>query len=130
MTTKIEEKSGMSTMRVISTNFKKTMLSEAFEEYHIKNKICNLSSATIKNYREGYERFAKVIGSDMLCEDVTVKIVDLFTAKLIDEGLKAASVNHCLRSIRSFLYWCMAEGYIHHFHSQQRKDRFSYQKSI
>ncbi|MGI6687992.1 MAG: tyrosine-type recombinase/integrase [Christensenellales bacterium] len=105
----------MSTMRVISTNFKKTMLSEAFEEYHIKNKICNLSSATIKNYREGYERFAKVIGSDMLCEDVTVKIVDLFTAKLIDEGLKAASVNHYLRSIRSFLYWCMAEGYIQQF---------------
>jgi site-specific recombinase XerD len=70
------------------------------------------------------------LSDPILCEDVTVKTVDLFTAKLIDEGLKAASVNHCLRSIRSFLYWCMAEGYIHHFHSQQRKDRFSYQKSI
>ena len=42
-------------------------------------------------------------------------MVEQFTIGLMDEGLKAASINHYLRCIRSFLYWCMGEGYVKQF---------------
>ena len=65
-----------------------------FEKYQVKNKVRNLSVATIKGYQEAFDRFTDIIGNDISCENVNVKLVDQFTVRVMDEGKKPpASTN-------------------------------------
>lgn len=105
----------MNKKRVITSAVRIPVLSYVFEEYQMKNKVRNLSAATFKGYHEAFERFSNAIGKEVNCENVNVNMVEQFTIGLMDEGLKAASINHYLRCIRSFLYWCMGEGYVKQF---------------
>ena len=111
----VEGSREMNKKRIITNTVRIPVLSYVFEEYQMKNKVRNLSAATIKGYQEAFERFINIIGNDIKCENVNAKLVDQFTVRVMDEGIKAASINHYLRCIRSFLYWCMGEGYVKQF---------------
>lgn len=101
--------------RVIVNAAKKPELSFAFDEFQTKNKVRNLSIATIKGYQDTFNRFSKIIGHDFPCDFVNAKTIDNFVETIMNDGIKAASINHYLRAIRCFLYWCMDEGYIQRF---------------
>lgn len=47
----------MNKKRVITNAVRIPVLSYVFEEYQMKNKVRNLSVATIKGYQEAFDRF-------------------------------------------------------------------------
>lgn len=85
------------------------MLFEAFEDFIIEKTAHNLSEATLNNYRQSFTYFCKFGGYDDKTSTEAVNQTAIFqlinTMKL--NGVKPTSVNHYLRDIRSFLYWCM-----------------------
>jgi len=101
--------------RVVVNAAKRPELSFVFDEFQTKNKVRNLSIATIRDYQDTFSRFSRVIGYDVSCDSVNAKTVDNFVVTILDNGIKAASINHYLRAIRCFLYWCMEEGYVQKF---------------
>lgn len=71
----------------------------------------NLSPATVRNYRKTMELFFKFQEYD---DEIDVGIItkqDVYkwmnTLKL--DGNKPTSINHYLRDLRAFLYWCMED---------------------
>ena len=69
-------------------------MSYAFEEFQMRNKVKNLSIASIKGYRETFDRFAATSANDLKCDDIGQKTIDTFVSVLMDDGIKASSINH------------------------------------
>ena len=111
--------------RVIKNRSGNSSLENLFDEYQVKNKVRNLSASTIKGYQEGYDRFTGVVGHDLTADGVSSTTVDRFTLALMEEGLRTASINHYLRCVRSFLYWCMDEEFIGRFKIRMLKEQES-----
>lgn len=101
------------TKRVIkkSTGYDLIPLTQAFEEYAIEKEARNLAEKTIRNYKETLDKFMLVHGFDD--ETTTDEITQSHIYKWINtmklEGIKPSSINHYLRDIRAFFYWCMEE---------------------
>ena len=86
-----------------------TMLDEAFDEFIYQKRASGKSEATIKNYVQSmgfYKRFNN-FGEETTTEDLTPKSVYSWITSLQEEGTKHTTINHYLRDVRSFLYWCM-----------------------
>lgn len=114
---------------VITNAARRPKLSFVFDEYQVRNRVRNLSPATLKGYQETYNRFSAFFGQDIECHTVSIKVVEVFIAKLMDDGIKSASINHYLRSIRSFLYWCMSEEYVQQFKIRLVKEQETIKKT-
>lgn len=101
----------MGTKRVIrkSVGFDLIPLNEAFEEFIAEKGARNLSAATLRNYRESYEAFAKF--NELTDDDTTDIITQSHFFKWMNSmklnGIKPTSINHYLRDCRAFFYWCM-----------------------
>lgn len=112
--------------RVITQTARSQLLVNAFHEFQTKNRLRNLSPATISGYNDGFKKFVGIIGSNnLLCDTINDKVVDNFIVELLDSGLRAASINHYLRSVCAFLYWCMKQGYILRFPINMIKEQES-----
>ncbi len=109
--------------RIVSSAAKKPMLSFVFSEFQVKNRVRNLSPATIKGYQDSFNRLSSFIGHDAACDSINVKVVENFIAKLMDDGIKPSSINHYLRNTRSLLYWCMEEDYVQRFKIRLLKEQ-------
>lgn len=92
-------------------------LVDAFEEFEIEKEVHNVAPSTLRNYRQSYYYFKEFNGFD---ED-TVKVNDIkptdfheWIYAMETDGVSGNSINHYLRDIRAFLYWCMdsERGYI------------------
>ena len=70
--------------RIINNGIKPT-LSFAYEEFKTKNKLLNLSPATIQSYQATMNRFMGYLKEDMSCDMFTSKTLDGFTARLMKE---------------------------------------------
>lgn len=85
------------------------ILFEVFEEFLTEKRANNLSAATIRNYQQSFEFFSKSAGYTEATKAEDVEIGDIYkwinSLKL--DGVKPASINHYLRDVRTFLYWCM-----------------------
>ncbi len=86
-------------------------LEQAFAEYQMEKEARNLSPKTIKNYQETYGIFMAFneFDSDTAANEVTQKHIFHWIGTLKQEGVKPSSINHYLRDMRAFLYWCMDE---------------------
>ena len=89
-------------------------LLETFESFYLEKEAGGLAPKTLKNYRQSFEFFTKFCG---FTEETTVPEVEqtmifkwINTMKL--EGVKPTSINHYLRDLRAFLYWCMEMEYL------------------
>lgn len=89
-------------------------IQEAFQEFISQREAKNLSQATIRNYTQSYEYFMDFHGFDDESLLTEVKASHFFqwmnTLKL--DGVRHTSINHYLRDVRAFFYWCMEVGYI------------------
>lgn len=65
----------------------------------------------------GYGDIAKLLSTLQLCESdyvsvISEQMVNRFIIELRNANLSTGSINHYLRSIRTFLYWCMKHEYL------------------
>ena len=100
-----------------STGSDETFLVEAFEEFIMEKEVVkNLSKATTENYKTTFRIFMEFCDYDEETTTNEVKLADIYkwigTMNL--EGYKPTTINHYLRDVRAFLYWCMDadRGYI------------------
>ena len=86
-------------------------ITQAFEEYMMEKAARNLSPATMKNYEDTFRLFMEFNEFDR--ESTTDEISQQHIFKWINtlklDGVKPSSINHYLRDVRAFLYWCMNE---------------------
>lgn len=83
-------------------------LLEAFEEFIEEKEAQNKSAKTIHNYRQTFEAFCKYNGYD---RDTSINCITrkgfLEWVNDMAEDKRPVTVNHYLRDVRVFLYWCM-----------------------
>lgn len=84
-------------------------LNEAFEDFIAEKEALNLSNSTIKNYEVTFYTFSKFFGwdDDTTTEEITQQHIYKWIGTVKKDGLSINSINHFLRDIRSFFYWCM-----------------------
>lgn len=103
-------------------------LQEAFNDFLDEKRSLNKSEATLKSYEGTFERFysylkykeeqalsfenseekpTSLFTGGTYAENMNEQIIFMFSKHLLNEEVKATSVNHYLRELRSFFYWCM-----------------------
>ena len=93
-------------------------LEDCFTEYYDEKQALNKSPATLTSYEEAIKVwFRYLAGSErsLMAKDVDVGYVLAFSHHKLNEGMKSTTLNHYLRVVRAFLYWCMEKGYIPSF---------------
>lgn len=91
-------------------------LHEAFEDYMQEKEAHSLSQPTLKNYRQSFDYLCQYNHFDekTFADEVDQKAVFVLINCMKQKDVKPSSINHYLRDIRTFLYWCMdsTRGYI------------------
>lgn len=97
----------------------KWQIGEAFEEFIAEKEGTNKSPSTIRNYRQSYQFFIEFLELE---PTDTLDVIEpgmfyKWSGNLALEGVKITSINHYIRDVRAFLYWCMEEPreYMKHF---------------
>ena len=94
-----------------NANYGVMYLGEAFEEFITEKQANNLSSATLRNYQQSFDMFCEFfeLDSDTPLNDITVNYFYKWINTMKLNGVKPTSINHYLRDLRTFFYWCMDE---------------------
>lgn len=84
-------------------------LGAAIEEFTIEKEAHNKSPKTIKNYLQSLEYFISFHGfsADTPLDAITPSHFYKWTNSLKLDGVKPTSINHYVRDVRVFFYWCM-----------------------
>ena len=83
---------------------------EAFETYIDEKKSLNKSPATIKSLDGSFHLWSDYVwrkGMSTNLEDIDASYFYSFSTHCLNEEMRPTSINHYLRDIRAFLYWCM-----------------------
>lgn len=67
------------------------------------------------NYSHTFEQLLDFVGEDATGKDIFEKTIIDFVDELRKRDIRPASINHYLRGIRAFLYWCMDSDYVQSF---------------
>ena len=70
-------------------------------------KYSGTAEATLNGYRYDITRFLKFLSDEQLA--VNEAGFKRYVIRLTDSGMTANSVNHYIRSVKVFLYWCMEQ---------------------
>ena len=101
----------MATKRVVkrSADADKVTLFEAFEDFIQEKNAQSLSASTLRNYRQSFEFLCQNSGYNdkTLTEEVDQKAIFSFINNMKLKNVQPSSINHYLRDVRTFLYWCM-----------------------
>lgn len=97
---------------IANATLKSADISVYFTEFQEANVRRNLSPATIVSYRGTFERFYTFLGDKTRGDEIDEDTVGRFIDQLTLDGIKASSINHYLRELRAFLYWCMGHDYV------------------
>jgi integrase/recombinase XerD len=88
-------------------------LDNAFQQYILEKEIGQgLSEATINMYKHTYDKFVAFVGENKVCNSIVIENIYEWIKELQKGGCKNISVNHWVRCLRTFLYWCMEKNYI------------------
>lgn len=107
--------------RVIKRNESADLLTfyEAFEGFITEKEANNLAPTSLINYRTTFGAFCKFFEftEETLAEEIEQKHIFKWIGTMKQMGLSTSSINHYVRDIRAFLYWCMNKdrGYIERF---------------
>ena len=87
------------------------LLYEALEEFLDEKAAIGTSQKTIDNYRQSLAYFIdfEFDEDDMLIGDIQKIYVQQWVASMMKAKKRATTINHYLRDLRAFLYWCMHE---------------------
>lgn len=105
--------------RIMSMGMKEETktLDNVFKEFYQIKKIQQMADKTLYDYKYAYELFSDFVGGNMLCSDISQKVIYDFIEHLQKKNpdIRATSINSYLRGIRAFLYFCMEQDYIKSF---------------
>lgn len=90
-------------------------LEDCFTEYYDEKMALNKSKSTLSGYEEAIKlwfRYLQKNNLSMTARDVNVSYILSFSHHQLNEGMKSTTLNHYLRVIRAFLYWCMERQYV------------------
>ena len=94
--------------RVSVKNF--VSIEDAVNEFLLEKESLNTAEKTIHNYKQSINYFVEA----MFCGDYTTHIdeiskqtVEQWKVNQLDEEKRPSTINHYLRDLRVFLYWCM-----------------------
>lgn len=90
-------------------------IEDALEEYIEEKKSLNKSYATIRGIDFSIKKWITFLSEkafSMDCKDINEGYVRSFQVDSLDDGMKPVTLNHYLRDIRGFVYWCIERGYI------------------
>ena len=124
------------TKRLITSSNKQLdkTIAVAFDEFIKEKEYQNKSKSTIRNYKQSYNFFVEYhnLGEDYPVKKITKEMVYQFIGSKKKEDVREASINHYLRDLRVFLYWCMEDSrkYIEPFKLQQIVSQEAYPKVI
>lgn len=99
-------------------NQKQITIRTAFTEFLSEKKSLGLSPSTLDNYLTSLQVFLSDNGFDDLLSVSSIDkscIVKWTTEMLDHQAHNRQSVNHYLRDMRAFLYWCMEQDYLSPF---------------
>lgn len=83
-------------------------LDEAFEAFIEEKTANNLSKATLRNYQHSYDTFYEYhnLTSGTLLNDITIQMFYKWINHMRNNEVRAQSINHYLRDMRTFFNWC------------------------
>lgn len=85
-----------------------------FNMFVKEKELYNLSASTLRSYRGSY-RVMKERLSLTGKEDISIldrRFIVSYLEVLTDDNVSTSTINHYLRDLRAFSYWCGSEGYI------------------
>ncbi len=88
---------------------------EVFEDFIKFCRVKNLSSRTIKYYKETYGIFADYYNCSRNMSEIDKSVVEDYILYLKDRDISNTTVNTYLRGLRAFLYYAMELGYMKEF---------------
>lgn len=102
----------MAVKRKVSLGKEYISIEQAFDEFIAEKENNGMAEKTIRNYTQSFEYFIVFEFDGDTTKDVNeiLKIyVEQWKASMIKEGKRVTTINHYLRDVRTFLYWCMHE---------------------
>lgn len=94
----------------------KISLKNGFDKFIVHCKVKNLSDMTIRYYKDGYGFFTTYLeNKDIYLENINKKMIDNYVLYMRSQGLRDATINTRIRSIRAILYFLMEEGDLGYF---------------
>ena len=79
-----------------------------FNEFIAEKEAVGRVSETLKSYRMAFDRFSDYFGERAdNSGDIVHSMFTEWINAMREEGLAAASINHNLSCMRTFMYWCM-----------------------
>lgn len=93
-------------------------LEDCLTEFLDEKKALNKSKATVVGYEEAVNKwldYLKGSNRSLSVKDVDAGYVLAFSQHHLNEGMKATTLNHYLRSVRAFVYWCIDKQYVKPF---------------
>ena len=96
--------------RITRATERKITIEDAFEEFIQEKEALNKSAATIRSYKDSFAVWYEYIESKELSlniEDVEASYLFSFMHHNLNDEMKPTSLNHYMREVRAFLYWCM-----------------------
>lgn len=84
-------------------------VADAFRAFIEEKEANNLSEATLTSYEESYTKLYKfaMFDEETQTQELTQQLLYKWIGVMKLDGIKISSINHYLRDIRSFAYWCM-----------------------
>lgn len=88
-------------------------ISELQIEFLKEKEIHGASKATIETYKGSFKKITTFIGKEATINQLDKNFVTSFLHHLNNSNLSVYTINHYLRELRTFAYWCMDNGYIY-----------------
>lgn len=101
----------------LSSNAIETSLEDAFNEFISVKEAENKSPSTIRNYKQSYSFFKEYykLDAEKSAKAVTQAMIYQWINKMKNDDISSASINHYLRDVRAFFYYCMEKEYMESF---------------
>lgn len=92
-----------------SAEANRVTLGEAFADFMQEKSAKSLAKKTLDNYEQSFKFFCKYAGYDdkTPTEEVKQSAIYSMINTLRHNSVQPSSINHYLRDVRTFLYWCM-----------------------
>ena len=102
----------MAKRKIIKTyGGKDITIGDAFTEFISEKSLEGLSTPTTTNYIKSFRYFLQYtnLDTDEQIETINKQAFLAFIAKMREEDKKITTINHYIRDVRTFAYWCMEE---------------------
>ncbi|HNW87482.1 MAG TPA: tyrosine-type recombinase/integrase [Candidatus Limiplasma sp.] len=138
---RIDRIDSMGTKRLITKAKEKELLIEdVYTDYIDEKKALNKSPATISSANGSYKRWMDYLKTNEQLshelKSVDASYIYSFCHHCLNEEMKPTTLNHYIREIRAFLYWCMEKKYFPAFkiklvtEQEQIKDTYTDEEKL